>query len=87
MIPKKKEDYTFIDGAGRPYEMNPRSPQPMNDMERQKPIVINLSDLNGPGKGMPKNFIRKAGRVLPTFNRYWTQDEITEAIDDEFDIQ
>jgi hypothetical protein len=89
MIPKKKEDYTFPEGAGRPFEMNPRYPIEKNDAERQRPIVIHLGELNGQttAKGMPKNFIRKAGRCLPSFDRYWTTDEIAEYGDEDFDIQ
>lgn len=89
MIPKKKEDYTFPEGAGRPFEMNPRYPIEKNDAERQAPIIVNLSDLNGQenSKGMPKNFVRKAGRVLPTFDKYWTADDVQANVEDEFDIQ
>jgi hypothetical protein len=89
MIPKKREEYQNNEGAGRPFEMNPRYPIEKNDAERQRPIVVHLADLNGQtdGKGMPKNFVRKAGRVLPTFDKYWTADEIHGNIEDEFDIQ
>ena len=89
MIQKKREDYQNNVGQGRPYEMNPRSPEPKNDAERQTPIVINLSDLNGQtfDKGMPKNFVRKAGRVLPTFDKYWTPDEVVDAVNDDTDVQ
>jgi hypothetical protein len=77
MIPKKREEYQENEGAGRPFEMNPRYPIEKNDMERQKPLIINLADLNGQSeaKGMPKNFFRKAGRTLQSFTKYWTQDE------------
>jgi hypothetical protein len=89
MISKKREDYQYNEGAGRPFEMNPRYPIEKNDTERQKPIVIHLSELNGQesDKGMPKNFVRKAGRVLPTFDKYWTADEVKTYVDDEFDIE
>lgn len=89
MIPKKREDYQNVEGSGRPFEMNPRYFEPKNDKERQQPIVIHLGDLNGQTtvKGMPKNFIRKGGRVLPSFNQYWTSDEIYDAQEDAFDIE
>ncbi len=88
MIQKKVEDYSFIEGAGRPFEMNPRYPIEKNDAERNRPIVVHLGDLNGQtqDKGMPKNFVRKAGRCLDTFTRYWTKDEEYDS-DEEFDIQ
>lgn len=87
MIPKQEPIRS--EGEGRPFEMNPRYPIEKNDAERQAPIIVDLSDLNGQenSKGMPKNFVRKAGRVLPTFDRYWTPDEVKQNIDDEFDIQ
>ena len=83
MISKKREDYQNVEGAGRPFEMNPRYPIEKTTAERQKPIIIHLGELNGQngGKGMPKNFIRKAGRCLDTFGKYWTPDE------EEFDIE
>ena len=89
MIPKKREDYQNNEGAGRPFEMNMRYPIEKNDAERQRPLVINLADLNGQngGKGMPKNFIRKAGRVLPSFNKYWTAEEVVRDVEEEFDVQ
>ena len=89
MIPKKREDYQNVEGPGRPFEMNPRYPIERNDTERQKPIVVHLADLNGQngGKGMPKNFIRKAGRVLPSFDKYWSPEEARADIDDSFDVE
>jgi hypothetical protein len=87
MIPKKKEEYQFVEGAGRPFEMNLRYPIEKNDAERQRPVVIDLSDLNGENdaKGMPKNFHTKRGRCLETFTKYWTKDEEDEG--EEFDIE
>jgi hypothetical protein len=89
MIQKKREEYQNIEGAGRPFEMNPRYPIEKTNAERQKPIVIHLGDLNGQegGKGMPKNFVRRAGRILPTFDKYWTSDEMRSEQDDAFDIE
>ena len=89
MIRKKKEEHQFAEGAGRPFEMNERYPIEKNDTERQRPVVIHLADLNGQTymKGMPKNFHRKAGRVLPSFSKYWTKDEIQESLDDGFDVE
>ena len=89
MIPKKREDYRDVEGAGRPFEMNLRYPIEKNDAERQRPIIVHLGDLNGQdgGKGMPKNFIRKAGRSLVSFSRYWTKEEMREEQDDVFDIE
>ena len=89
MIPKKREDYQNVEGAGRPFEMNPRYPIEKTDAERQRPIVVHLGDLNGQtmAKGMPKNFVRKAGRCLPAFDRYWTSDELYEEQEEAFDVQ
>jgi len=90
MIPKVKTDYQEVEGAGRPFEMNPRYPIEKNDEERQRPIVIHLGDLNGQTqeKGMPKNFHRKAGRVLESFTKYWTPEESDEYGSGEaFDIE
>ena len=89
MIPKKREEYQNVEGVGRPFEMNPRYPIEKNDAERQAPIVIHLGDLNGQegGKGMPKNFIRKAGRVLPSFKKYWTTQEVADDINNADDIE
>lgn len=81
-----KQEPIKSEGDGRPFEMNPREPISKTNAERQKPIVIHLGDLNGDGR-MPKNFIRKAGRCLPSFNRYWTSDEIYEEQEEAFDIQ
>ena len=85
MIPKK-EPITST-GAGRPFEMYERSPEPKTDAERQKPIVITLTDLNGDetGNNVPKSFSRKAGRVLPSFTKYWTKDEEDEDGDGDID--
>ena len=89
MIPKKREEYQNVEGVGRPFEMNPRYPIEKNDAERQAPIVIHLGDLNGQqgGKGMPRNFIRKAGRVLPSFEKYWSPEEVKAGIDSAFDVE
>ena len=89
MIPKKREEYQNVEGVGRPFEMNPRYPIEKNDAERQAPIVIHLGDLNGQqgGKGMPRNFIRKAGRVLPSFEKYWSPEEVKAEIDSAFDVE
>jgi len=89
MIQKKREEYQNIEGAGRPFPMHDQTFEPNNDEERQRPVIVHLADLNGQngGRGMPKNFVRKAGRVLPTFDRYWTPDELEEKIEEDFDIQ
>ena len=89
MIQKKREEYQNVEGVGRPFEMNPRYPIEKNDAERQAPIVIHLGDLNGQqgGKGMPRNFIRKAGRVLPSFEKYWSPEEVKAEIDSAFDVE
>ena len=85
MINKKKEEYQFNVGVGRPFEMNARYPIEKNDEERQRPVIIHLSDLNGQtyDKGMPKNFHRKAGRTLDSFTTYWTEHDESA----EFDIE
>ena len=84
-----KQEPIRSEGEGRPFEMNPRYPIEKNDAERQAPIVIHLGDLNGQegGKGMPKNFIRKAGRVLPSFDQYRSPEEVKAEIDDAFDVE
>lgn len=80
MISKSYEEMhsdTFTTGGGRSFDMPERYPIEKNDAERQKPIIIDLNDLNGQegGKGMPKNFHRKAGRTLATFTDYWSPSE------------
>jgi hypothetical protein len=69
MIPKKKEEYNFVVGSGRPYDLNPRPGEPYDDEERQKPLVIHLGQLNGQdGKiRVPKNFAPKRGQTLGSF--------------------
>jgi hypothetical protein len=37
-------------------------------------------------KGMPKNFIRKAGRVLPSFDKYWAPEKFDAAMNEGSDI-
>lgn len=85
MISKKKEEYTFVEGAGSPFEMNPRYPIEKTTTERQKPVIINLADLNG--DRAPKNFHRKAGRTLASFTEYWTPEKSAEEVDDAFDVE
>ena len=84
-----KQEPIRSEGEGRPFEMNARYPIEKNDAERQRPIVVDLDDLNGQegGKGMPKNFIRKAGRVLPSFDQYWSPEEVKAEIDSAFDVE
>jgi hypothetical protein len=76
-------------GAGLPFLMPQRFPLEVNDFQRQKPIPIELSDLNGQGgnRGMPKNFHKKAGRIVPSFERYWTSDEFQVAVNEAADIE
>lgn len=85
MVPKSYEKThgdSFVEGAGRPFDMPERPPIEKNDAERQEKFVIHLTDLNGQsgGKGMPKNFYRKAGRCLPSFIDYWTPEEASDDI-------
>lgn len=89
MIKKKKEDYQFVEGAGRPFEMNSRYPIEKTTEERLKPVVINLAELNGSegNERVPKNFHRKNGRILPTFTKYLTQDQLEEDVEEAFDIE
>ena len=86
MIKKKKEDYQFIEGAGRPYEVNPRGFELYNDEERQKPVVIHLGELNGQdgNERIPKNFHPKRGRTLGSF---CDPEEGNRDLDDAFDIE
>lgn len=88
MIPKKREDYQNVEGAGRPFEMNPRYFEPRTDAERQRPIVIHLGELNGQvtAKGMPKNFHTKRGRTLASLTDYWSPTEVLDE-EEEFDIE
>ena len=69
MIPKKREDYTFDEGKGRPFDMPERGPIQKTTVERQKPVEINLNELNGEdGKTkVPKNFRPKRGYNFPSF--------------------
>lgn len=90
MIPNSEKGVTHKGvGAGRPYDMNARVPIEYNDAERQTPKIIHLGDLNGQdgGRGMPKNFIRKAGRTVPSFSKYWTKEELAAERREEFDIE
>lgn len=75
MIPKQKPTLE-TEGQGRGFEMNPRIDIEKDDAQRQKMIPIDLSDLNGQngGKGMPKNFVRKAGRTIDSFTNYFTEN-------------
>lgn len=89
MIPEKDKGVTyFAKGSGRPFEMNEREPIEKDDAERQKPLIINLSDLNGQTfeKGMPNNYHRKPGRKLVSFTEYWSPEE-SSAAEDGFDIE
>ena len=82
---EKTHGDTFVTGGGRPFDMPERYPIEKNDKERQTAIVIDLDDLNGQdgGKGMPKNFHRKAGRTIDTFTTYWTNHDE----ESEYDIE
>lgn len=85
MIPDKDKGVTyFAKGSGRPFEMNEREPIEKDDAERQVPLIINLSDLNGDRS--PKNFHRKPGRKLTSFTEYWSPEE-SSAEEDGFDIE
>src|SRR5580698_5249603 len=81
MIPKQKTDYEEVSGKGRPFDMRSFKREPQNDAERNRQQVISLEDLNQDGKA-PVNFVRKAGRTLQTFGKYWTRDESAEDEDD-----
>ena len=81
MIDKKGGDF-FHKGGGRPFEEHEYQSPGKDDAERQKHVVIDLGDLEHPGKG-GVNFVRKAGRTLDSFGKYWTEHD-EEA---EFDIK
>jgi hypothetical protein len=83
-ISNREELWGF--GAGIPFFVPTRYPILTNDYERQQAIVIDLSDLNS-GRGMPKNFTDKRGRVVPSLYRYWTEDEFSEAVNRARDIE
>lgn len=88
MIPK--EPITLkTEGQGRPFNMPERYPIEKNDEERQRPVPIFLGDLNGQdgGKGMPVNFLKRAGRRLESFVEYFTPDEKNTISGDDYDIQ
>jgi hypothetical protein len=92
MIPKSYEKThgdTFVTGGGRPFEMPERYPIEKNDEERQRKLVIDLDDLNGQdgGKGMPKNFVKRAGRTLDTFTDYWVKKNQDVQDEEDYDIQ
>lgn len=73
-------------GAGIPFFVPTRYEVLANDSQRQKPIVIDLADLNS-GVGMPKNFTSKRGRILPSYERYWTADEFSQVVNGSLDIE
>lgn len=86
----KKGTVTYIaEGAGRPFEMNPRYPIEKNDAERQRPVIIELDDLNGQNgdRGMPKNFTRRAGRTMPSLTDYWVKKNTRTQDEEDYDIQ
>jgi hypothetical protein len=89
MIQKKREEYQNVEGAGRPFKMNARYPIEKNDAERQTPVVVHLGDLNGQegGKGMPKNFHAKRGRVLLSYTKYWSPEEAKAEQETSFDVE
>jgi aconitase A len=70
---EKTHGDSFIKGGGLPFELPTREEFEKTQAERQKAIIIDLDDLNGQdgSKGMPKNFVRKAGRVVSSFTDYW----------------
>lgn len=74
-------------GSGIPFNMPSRYDVLTNDFERQKPIYIELSDLNNSGYGMPNNFTSKRGRVLPSINKYWTSNDFADAVNRARDIE
>lgn len=76
-------------GAGLPFLMPQRFPLEVNDWQRQRPIPIDLEDLNGQSgdRGMPKNFHKKAGRIIPSFERYWTTEQFADAVNESSDIE
>lgn len=81
MIAKKKEDYLFSEGTGRPYGIHPQKEEPKDDAERQKPVIIHLGDLQQEGKG-PVNFHTKRGRTLGTLTKLQEeQRDVEEAFD------
>ena len=85
MINKKKEDYLFTDGEGRPHMLE-RKPPLKNDAERNRAEVINLDELNEEGKA-PVNFHRKAGRVIGTFTEMMKKGGECEDSEDAYDIE
>ena len=80
MITKKKEDYLFHAGAGRPFDVHPQTQEPKTEKERLVPHVVNLAELNVPGKS-PVNYSPKRGRIYP--KRGYTQD----TDEQDFDIE
>jgi hypothetical protein len=81
---KKVEIKTW--GGGIPFFVPSRYDVLTNDFERQRPIVIELSDLNE-GRGMPKNFTDKRGRIIPTLDRYWTDQHLSDTVNGARDIE
>lgn len=83
MIPKKKEDYNFVEGDGRHSELKVRELIEKTTTERQTPVLIDLSALNGQDGNprAPKNFHKKAGRVMAT------RTELLDESEDGFDIE
>lgn len=73
-------------GEGLPFFIPERYPILRNDFQRQQPIYIDLADLNE-GQGMPKNFTDKRGRILPSYERYWTALDFQVAVNYALDIE
>lgn len=83
---KEKQKLITSEDAGRPFFMPARYPVLTNDFQRQQPIYIDLSDLNS-GFEMPKNFTSKRGRIIPSINRYWTEQSLADRINEARDIE
>lgn len=86
---EKSHSDKFFEGGGIPFNIPERSPIAKTNLERQRPLLIDLGDLNGQdgSKGMPKNFVKRAGRRLETFTDYWIKQNQDVQDEDDYDIQ
>jgi hypothetical protein len=69
--PSREQLYGW--GAGVPFELPQRFPVKRNDRERQRPMFIELLDLDNT-IGMPNQFYRRAD-TMPNLQFYWTASE------------
>lgn len=75
---QKSEELEGI-GVGLPFFVPAHFRPSWNDKDRQTPIYIDLADLNN-DRGMPVSFDAKKGRILPSYDYYWTEEKFADAV-------